>query len=539
MDIKSRISALLKSISEGIYEKDEIISLVLLSSIAGESVFLLGPPGVAKSLIARRLKDAFEDGKAFEYLMSRFSTPDEIFGPVSISKLKDSDKYERNITNYLPDATVVFLDEIWKAGPSIQNTLLTVLNEKIFRNGEQTLRLPMKALISASNELPANDEGLDALWDRFLVRLVVKNIKNSSNFDKMISLPVNRKNTEVPPDIKIKNTEYMRWSEEIDSIIIPGNVFEVIHEIKRTISAHNRRAENAENKFYISDRRWRKIIRLLRTSAFLNGRVEIDLMDCFLITHCLWNAENQIKMAAEIVNTAIESHSSFLMTDEKESYNIEKLSNEFYSIVSIIAELDGAVTGEGTGIAIKKPYKMGQKVYYRILNTPSYYGKDFEYIDKDIIDKLKNTNDTGSNYITIQLFNESGEMTPALNIRKTKKNNYFISLKGDNVGYNIELEEYNGVEITVKKEPDIFTRTKVEDNIRNLLKKIEAYKTTLENYISFVEETFKSHIFVSSSRAEIITRGQRNGLEELDALKGKVLTFQESYSKVRIEVNGT
>jgi MoxR-like ATPase len=93
VNIKSRITGLLEYISRGIYEKNEAIALTLLASIAGESIFLLGPPGVAKSLIARRLKDIFEDGKAFEYLMSRFSTPYEIFGPVSISKLKDIDKY--------------------------------------------------------------------------------------------------------------------------------------------------------------------------------------------------------------------------------------------------------------------------------------------------------------------------------------------------------------------------------------------------------------------------------------------------------------
>jgi len=105
------------------------LALALLSSIAGESIFLLGSPGVAKSLIARRLKYAYKDVKVFEYLMSRFSTPDEIFGPVALSKLKD-DKYERIVKNYLLATDVVFLDEIWKAGPSIQHALLTILNEQ-------------------------------------------------------------------------------------------------------------------------------------------------------------------------------------------------------------------------------------------------------------------------------------------------------------------------------------------------------------------------------------------------------------------------
>lgn len=236
-----QIKSLLKIISEGIYEKQHILAMSLLCAVAGESIFLLGPPGTAKSLVARRLKQIFREGKSFEYLMSRFSTPDEIFGPVSISLLKNEDRYERVVDGFLPTADVVFLDEIWKAGPSIQNALLTAINERIFQNGRNTLNLPMKALIAASNELPAEDEGLEALWDRFLVRMVSNCIKSESMFFKMIRQKPT-KTVEVPFDLQLTEEIYHEWQAKIDEVTIPDDICNVVSYIRKFLKEESKKA---------------------------------------------------------------------------------------------------------------------------------------------------------------------------------------------------------------------------------------------------------------------------------------------------------
>ena len=271
--LKPRIASLLHQLNERVFEKEHIVALALLSAVAGESIFLLGPPGVAKSMVGRRLKLAFRNASAFEYLMSRFSTPDEIFGPVSISKLKDEDTYERMVDGYLPSATIAFLDEIWKAGPAIQNALLTIINEKIYRNGQFSIRVPLKGLIAASNELPAQGQGLEALWDRFLLRCLVGGIEDMGEFDRMIS-STDETEPVVDESLQITDEEYIRWEKEMAAIKIHYSIFEVIHALKDQIEQYNLQIQNeggVSSPLYVSDRRWKKMVKLLKASAFLNG----------------------------------------------------------------------------------------------------------------------------------------------------------------------------------------------------------------------------------------------------------------------------
>lgn len=334
-----RFKQLLGEMNRGIYEKETEISLSLLAALAGESIILLGPPGVAKSMVARQLKTAFREAQSFEYLMSRFSTPDEIFGPVSIQKLKTSDTYERAVEGYLPTADVVFLDEIWKAGPAIQNTLLTVINEKIFRNGNREMHLPLKLLVAASNELPAKGEGLEALWDRFVIRIESRPIKLEKNFRAMLldshadfsrsarvlghadfadnadfSGPMGESGSTDSmdfsdsadfSDLKITAEEYAEWAEKICKIGVKEEVLDAISAIRKSLRAVNVDEAAERRNIYVSDRRWKNIVRLLRTSAFMQDREEVDICDLLPIYHCLWQEPEERDAIRNIVIRAL------------------------------------------------------------------------------------------------------------------------------------------------------------------------------------------------------------------------------------------
>lgn len=177
---------MLEYLKTGLFEKDEAVRLALLCAVSGESIFFLGPPGTAKSMISRHISKAFKGATYFEYLMNEFSTPDEIFGPVSLTELQ-KDNYKRITDGYLPKANVAFLDEIWKSGPAILNTLLTIVNEKKFHNGKKLEDVPLVALLSASNELPQKGRGLEALWDRFILRVIVSPVQDDENLFKIIT----------------------------------------------------------------------------------------------------------------------------------------------------------------------------------------------------------------------------------------------------------------------------------------------------------------------------------------------------------------
>lgn len=509
-DVKTKVQQLLEALNEGVFEKEEAIRLSLLTSIAGESIFFLGLPGVAKSLIARRLKFAFKDAKSFEYLMNRFSTPDEVFGPISVTELQ-KDNYMRIVENYLPDAEVVFLDEIWKAGPAIQNTLLTVLNEKIFRNGKEEIKVKLKGLIAASNELPAKNDGhndsVEALWDRFLLRLIIRSIEDEGNFNSMIGDDLNPTFDNVKSEMKITSEEYTLWDKKIDAVKIPEEVYKVIDVIRKKIQQENDKLGVDDIPYYISDRRWRKIVRILRTSAFLNNRNEIDLMDCFLIKDCIWNDENEIDTVADIVAESIRNFGYTLTID------IESIQNK-------IKELKVEVKQESEFIketkAIEK--KSYHKDYYKIEGLNSY--PNYCLISKTDFNKINSSQQsfyfydtTLSNHRNFATYMRDGQLKVA-----------------DSGWSDCEVEEE---EVTKKKKETRRPSGKLigvwDKEIVDLTNEITKQVSVIEKHRNEKLEHLQTNLFVDKGLSTIVEENLHNSVHQLQDLKLEAEKIKSHY----------
>ncbi|AIW16571.1 ATPase RavA domain-containing protein [Vibrio tubiashii] len=369
--LSERINKLAQALSDGVYEREETIKLCLLAALAGESVFLLGPPGIAKSLIAKRLIQAFDNSSYFEYLMTRFSTPEEVFGPLSIQELKDNGRYVRLTEGYLPTAQVVFLDEIWKAGPAILNTLLTVVNEKTFKNGSDIERVPMRLLVSASNELPDEDSGLEALYDRMLVRVFVNRIQNKQNFKSMLTVGTAQE-AKIPEGLAITDEEYHQWQSEIEQLELSDAVFEKLYELKSLLESAATAASGVEaedSDMYVSDRRWKKAVKLLKASAYFNGRDSINPLDLLLLQDCLWNSPESRDVVRSVIKQFALNH-AFDQQDVEQQITLcrEELSDiqdELESELSVMLSME-STTGllkkqqiNSYDISDAKSYKVG------------------------------------------------------------------------------------------------------------------------------------------------------------------------------------
>ncbi len=269
--LTERLRGLLEALDAGFVERRHHVRASLLGLIAGQHVLLLGPPGTAKSLLSRALCAAFDDAAYFEYLLSRFTHPDELFGPVSIPGLKEED-YRRLTTGFLPTAGVAFLDEIFKANSAILNSLLTLVNERVFHHGRHRDDVPLIGLIGASNELPDPDGGLAALYDRFLVRMAVPPVAGA---DAFLAIATGTLGAAAIADAdRLTRADLEAIRAAATHITVPDDVAGHLVALWQTAQ---------ERTWEVSDRRWRQAVDMLKVAAVSDGRRELVPVDLMLL----------------------------------------------------------------------------------------------------------------------------------------------------------------------------------------------------------------------------------------------------------------
>lgn len=293
-----RLAQIARSLSERFLGKDEVIRLLLIAIVAGEHAVLVGPPGTAKSALVRTFARLI-DARYFEYLLTRFTEPNEIFGPVDIAAFREG-RYERRIEGMLPDSEVVFLDEVFKSNSAILNALLTLLNERRFTSGGAVLTCPLLSCFGASNEVPT-DETLTAIFDRFLLRIRSENL-DAYHFQDLLQRGIANEvgalgqapiaplaNAREIGELHRAFSQRMRFGEDFLATY-KGLAFQI-------------RAEGVS----LSDRRVVKLLKLFAASAFLDGRAQPDAGDFFVLKH-IWNNEDQAAILESIVGPVLEAH---------------------------------------------------------------------------------------------------------------------------------------------------------------------------------------------------------------------------------------
>jgi MoxR-like ATPase len=528
-NIYIKVKKNIENLNKGLIEREEIISLALLTILSKENILLIGPPGTAKSEISRRVSSVIEKSNYFEYLLTKFTTPEEIFGPISIKNL-EKDIFKRVINGYMPSSHITFLDEIFKANSSILNALLTLLNEKIYHNGNEIEKANLISIIASSNEIPLNEEELQALYDRFILKLTVDYV---DDLKKLVFISEDDYNEESIEKFSLKEIEEI--NKLAKNIKISDEIIEIIIKIKQEIEKEYENSNEIINE-KISDRKFVKTIKILKLVSFLNNKDKITLDDLIILKNIFWNDPKNINKIKDIVINnicLIEKNYSkkinMIYNSWKENFEeLFKIQEKDENGNLLYLDINGEKTIEKRGeIHLKDEFGdflffKGHREYIKISKQLSSWDHDYEdtgiiTIDGRKIWKYEFSNiqiiKTNKNSVEgYEKLSEVGELKPLLlsgynefieknlklsNDKKEKLETITINIKKE---YNIVIEKYeklnkiynelneniyNNLFVIEKDRKNIME--KLENNKKNIELIVEKYKELLEK-IDMVKE---------------------------------------------------
>lgn len=278
-----------ESMNERLFEREEVIHNAWMCLVSKTHLFQLGSPGVAKSMLTRLLVDhisGLSQEEYFELLMTRFTTPDEMFGPIDISALKEG-RFRHLVSKMLPEAKIVFLDEIYKCNAASLNSLLMVKNERKFRNDGEVIDLPLWSLFSASNELPESDE-LNALFDRTHVKMEVKPLREGGNFRKMLESNVDRP----PIEHKISWEDITKIHEQVKTVVIAPHVYDTLLKVRQDLKSAGLEP---------TDRKFAESLKLVRAVAWYDGLMVADNEHLTILQDTLWSLPSDKKVLVKVL----------------------------------------------------------------------------------------------------------------------------------------------------------------------------------------------------------------------------------------------
>ena len=287
----TKLAAIRDELNRQFLERAELIDGALCALLSASHVLVIGPPGTAKSMLADELCRRIVGANYFQWLLTKFSTPEEIFGAVSLKSLEQDD-YRRVTDHKLPEAHIAFLDEIFKANSSILNALLTLINERIFHNGRERVSVPLITMFGASNELP-DEEELTALFDRFMLRFTVDYIGEDFRFLKMLEGLAAGERT------ALAFGELGEVRARAAAVNVPGGILRSIAELRRNLAAQ---------QIIASDRRWHNALAVLRAHALIFGRSAVNEDDLLFLEHVLWKDPEELPKVRDAIRHLVKGY---------------------------------------------------------------------------------------------------------------------------------------------------------------------------------------------------------------------------------------